>query len=172
MRTINKQKNAFLNGLPTEDGRFITQTNECGFTLIELLVVIGIISVLAVISLVGYKTYREHAYEARSNEMFQSAITALEAGKIESDSFGAATYTVIANKSSVWTGDADLIIPGLKADSNMYVSVIHNSGCSDPSCVVDYVTTRHCLSPKRNMFVRFYSGTQVQTMNFISPAGC
>ena len=146
-------------------------SEESGFTIIELLVVIGTIGVLSAISLVGYKAYKDRAYIARSDEMFNSALTALEAGKINADQFNGGTYFAYADKMSAYAGQPDFIAPGLPVDSNMYVYVLHNSGCVAGNCVEDYVTTRHCQAAMRNLYVLYKDGNQVQ-MAFESSDGC
>ena len=131
--------------------------HESGFTLVELLVACAILMVLGALSVQAYSIYKQNAYHKVALQMMGQARLALEAGKVDSETFP--QHMMIVDRQAPGPavgGDADLLVPGLVLPSDFYVRVQHDPTCSVPGCIQDSIVSRHCKINKKVWFVRAY----------------
>jgi type IV pilus assembly protein PilA len=75
-----------------------------GFTLIELLVVIIIIAILAAIAIPTFLGQRQKAQDASAKSLVRNAITAMEAGYVDSHTYAnSATVMGAVDPPIIWT---------------------------------------------------------------------
>ena len=147
--------------------------SEAGFTLLELLVASAIIVILSGLSIQSYVIYREDAYHKLAMQMMGQTRTAMEAGKVDSESFGSATMFVeTTDPGPATSGDGETIVPGLVLPEDFYLYVWHDPTCATDSCVEDYVITRHCKANQRVVHYKFKSFGQSTIYNAAAPTDC
>jgi prepilin-type N-terminal cleavage/methylation domain-containing protein len=132
----------------------ISLCSESGFTLVELLVACAIIAILAGLTVQSYVIYRADSYHAVAKQMFGHTRTALEAGKVDSETFNGNLTFESTTAGPAEAGDGEVLVPGLTLPEDFYVYAFHNPACVAVGCLEDYVITRHCKSDQRVVYFR------------------
>ncbi len=147
-------------------------SSESGFTIIEVLVSSAIIVILAGLAVQAYVIYREDSYHTIAKQMMGNTRTALEAGKVDSESFVGVLQFVSTTPGEATEMDGETIVPGLTLPGDFSVQVIHNPNCANPACVEDYVVTRHCKTAQRVVYTRTHQLGASTIFNSAAAGAC
>lgn len=135
-------------GNTTNNNELVSRAQaDKGFTLVELLVAIAVLGVLAGLAIKAFDTYKIRAYDAIADGTFSQTRAALEAAKIDSETFPERALTSTNTGPGVPEDeDGELLLPGLVIPRDVRVFVFHEPGCRDGGCVEDVIQVRHCRS--------------------------
>lgn len=151
----------------------VGSSEESGFSLIELLVSSAIIAILAGLAIKAYDSYKQNSYNRIADTVFNQARAALEAGKIDSESFPDAAMTSI----TVGPGEAsgvhgELLLPGLIVPKDTRAAVVHNPLCTDSGCIEDTIRVDHCKGSKSITYSAQGSGGVSVLLRNVAPIPC
>jgi prepilin-type N-terminal cleavage/methylation domain-containing protein len=137
-----------------------------GFSILELLFTILILGVLTAILTQSYSMYKEKAQHSSAMTLFNQARTALEGGKISSESFPDEVMVVEQTGPGVPEGEhGQTLLQGLVLPEYLQVYVRHTPTCENDLCVEDVISVRHCQTNKMVTFTQFRSGLYVQNLH-------
>lgn len=140
-------------------------SSEAGFSLVELLFTIAILGILTAIVSQSYDLYKERAQHSSAMNLFNNTRTALEGGKIFSESFPAEVMVVDESGPGIPEGDyGQVLLKSLVIPDKHNVYVRHNAACDDPLCVEDIISVRHCQTPKMATLTMLQSGSVVMNL--------
>ncbi|HMO16869.1 MAG TPA: prepilin-type N-terminal cleavage/methylation domain-containing protein [Oligoflexia bacterium] len=146
---------------------------ESGFSLVELLITMAIIGVLTGIVTQSYDMYKEKAQHSSAITLFNHTRTALEGGKIFSESFPDAVMEVSQNGPGPAGGDyGQVLLKSLIIPDKHNVYVRHAANCDDPLCIEDVISVRHCQTPKMATLTMLRSGTVVMNLHAAAVDPC
>lgn len=144
-----------------------------GFSLIELLFTILIMGILSGILSKSYTIYKEKAQHSSAMTLFGQARTALEGGKIGSESFPDETMSIEHRGPGLAEGEyGQLLLQGIVVPENIRVVVRHTPDCSVDLCVEDLISVRHCQTKKMATLTQFKSGAYVLNLNADTSGPC
>ncbi len=144
-----------------------------GFSILELLFTIVIIGILSSILTKSYSIYKEKAQHSNAMTLFGQARTALEGGKISSESFPDEIMTVEHMGPGLAEGEfGQLLLQGIVLPENMRVFLRHTPNCENDLCVEDVLTVRHCQTKKMATLTQFRSGSYVMNLNAEAAEPC
>ena len=146
--------------------------SESGFTLVELLVASAIVVILSGLAVQAYVIYRENSYHTIAKQMLGNTRTAMEAGKVDSESFDSNLFFVSQTPGAASGMDADELVPGLTLPEDFYVYVFHNPVCQTAGCMEDYVITRHCKSNQRVIYFKTHAMGETTMFNADAGGAC
>lgn len=138
--------------------------NEQAFTILELLFTILILGVISAMAVQSYTIYKQKAQHGSALSLFNQARSALEGGKInsESDSFSSEVMEVEQQGPGLPGGEfGQVLLSGLVIPEKHMVYVRHVTNCSEPTCVEDIISVRHCGTTEVARLVGFFSGSTV-----------
>ena len=151
----------------------IRSSSQRGFTLVELLVASAIVVILAALAVQALSIYREDAYHKIALQMMGQLRTALEAGKIDSESFPTTLMVVDQTDPGVVQGaTGQLLLPGMVLPQNTRLYAAHNPACADISCPEDVLETRHCNIQRRVTYTKFHDGPAVTVYDVAAAGPC
>jgi len=147
--------------------------NSRGFSLIELLVAVAIISILAGLATKAYGTYKQNAYNRIADTVFTQTRSALEAGKIDSESFPATAMSSITVGAGEPAGvHGEILLPGLIVPNDTRVAVAHNPLCTDSSCIEDTIRVDHCKGSQSITYSKQGTGGIQILLRNVAPIAC
>ena len=139
--------------------------NQKGFSLIELLTVVLIMAILSVMVTQSYSIYKDKAEHGSAIVLFNQSRTALEGGKINSESFPLEVMEVEESGPGVPGGEwGETLLKGLVVPAHHQVYVRHTPNCADDMCLEDLISVRHCDTNKIVSYSLFHSGISVVNM--------
>ncbi len=150
-----------------------SEEKERGFSLIELLVASAIIVILAGLAIKAYGSYKQNSYNRIADTVFNQARAALEAGKIDSESFPASAMNSITVGPGEPSGvHGEILLPGLIIPKDTRVAVIHNPLCTDSSCIEDTIRVDHCKGSKSITYLAQGTGGVSTLLRNVAPIPC
>lgn len=140
-------------------------SNSKGFSLVELLFTLAILGILTAMLTQSYEMYKDKAQHSSALSLFTDTRTALEGGKIDSESFNG-PMVVEESGPGVPGGDfGQILLKGLILPDKHKVYVRHTPNCAEDTCIEDIISVRHCHTHKIATLTQFKSGAVVRELH-------
>ena len=143
-----------------------------GFTLVELLVTIGIVGVISLLALQGMFIYRDNAYHGVAMDMMAQTRVALEAGKIDGESWSSVLTFDQTSAGTASNGDGSTLLPGFSLPGDIRIYIRHDPACSTQLCIEDSLLVRHCKVDKQITVIGTYGGIGTYNDNVAASGSC
>jgi len=154
-------KNGFVEGFSSS-----LDSNSKGFSLVELLFTLAILGILTAMLTQSYEMYKEKAQHSSALSLFTDTRTALEGGKIDSESFEEESMVVEESGPGVPGGDyGQILLKGLILPDKHKIYVRHKPDCVEDTCIEDIISVRHCHTQKIATLTQFKSGAVLRELH-------